>query len=55
MCIHNFDKWTQQPVSGESGAGLCLNDDAVWGPTCWEKAVSVPANTVYKAYATTLT
>ena len=25
------------------------------GTTCWEKAVSVPANTVYKAYATTLT
>ena len=24
------------------------------GPTCWEKAVSVPANTIYKCHTTTL-
>ena len=38
-----------------TGAGLSLNEGPVWGPTCWKKAVSVPANTVYKSYATTLT
>ena len=38
-----------------TGAGLCLNESPLWGPTCWEKAVSVPANTVYKSYTTTLT
>ena len=38
-----------------TGAGLRLNEDLVWGPTCWEKAVSVPANTIYKSYATMLT
>ena len=38
-----------------TGAGLRLNEGPVWGPTCWEKAVSVPANTVYKSYTTTLT
>ena len=38
-----------------TGAGLHLNEGPVWGPTCWEKAVSVPANTVYKSYTTTLT
>ena len=38
-----------------TGAGLRLNEGPAWGPTSWEKAVSVPANTVYKSYATTLT
>ena len=36
-------------------ACLHLNEGSAWGPTSWEKAVSVPANTVYKSYATTLT
>ena len=38
-----------------TGAGLRLNEGPVWGPTCWEKVVLVPANTVYKSYTTTLT
>ena len=38
-----------------TGAGLCLNEGPTWELTSWEKAVSVPANAVYKSYATTLT
>ena len=37
-----------------TGAGLRLNGGPAWGPTSWEKAVSVPANTIYKRHATTL-
>ena len=45
------DSWEGQCT----GAGLSLNEGLVWGPTCWGKVVSVPANTVYKSYTTTFT
>ena len=60
MHIHTkFDEGKQinwsQHGSWEGQSSLHLNEGPVWGPTCWEKAVSVPANIVYKSYTTTLT
>ena len=52
----NQINWSQQGSwEGRcTGAGLHLNGGPVWVPTCWEKGVSVPANTIYKHHATTL-
>ena len=33
------------------GAGLRLNEGPMWGPQCWEKAVSIPANDIFKTHA----
>ena len=34
-----------------AGAGLRLNEGPKWGPKCWEKAVSVPANNIFVSHA----
>ena len=34
-----------------TGADLCLNERPMWGPQCWEKAVSIPANGIFKSHA----
>ena len=36
-----------------TGAGLHLNEGPMWGPQCWEKAVSIPANDIFKSNAAT--
>lgn len=37
-----------------TGAGLRLNEGPMWGPQCWEKAVSIPANDIFKSHAATV-
>ena len=37
-----------------TGAGLHLNEGPMWGPKCWEKAVSIPANDVFVSHGSTI-